>query len=372
MAVPQTAVAPYQRLKDVDVVMTINHPREVIGLGNMLILNPTATLPSGLSDTLDNDERKDGILSRKTDSATGAVFREYSNLDAVAVDYDADTAVYKKANSYFAQSEHSDRVAVLDYDPAKVYESLEAFWTFNWTFAILAESKVDDSAITLTNIFEANKDHFMVLQSNDLKDFDKLFGLNYTIALKHDVAEPMDAAFVGAIANKEVGSTTWKFKELAGITPENLTTQEMAGINNTHAIAYVRVSGHNRTSEGWVLSGEYIDSLHGILWVQTNIESSLEDLLQSNDKIPYDNEGISLLRAKVTQILQEAHEREIIATDDETGRGVYKVNAAPKSSQTKQDISKRHYEGLSFTFETSSAVHSVTVHGTVDSDTILV
>ena len=147
-------VAPFERVKDVNVIMTILHPQPLVGLGNLLLVNKVdkpATLKTttatpavapanadtgagtsggttpkdaqdnkdktqgsdttgdrAFSNDLSNDDRMNGLLKRKVDTATGAVYREYKNLDAVAVDYPENSPVWFKANSYFAQSNHSD------------------------------------------------------------------------------------------------------------------------------------------------------------------------------------------------------------------------------------------------------------------------
>ena len=90
----KTTVAPYDRVLDVSVVMTVIRPRPVVGLGNLLILNPKTpaqpadgqTQPASLSDKLSDTDRMNGILMRKTDTATGAIYREYKNVDAVALE----------------------------------------------------------------------------------------------------------------------------------------------------------------------------------------------------------------------------------------------------------------------------------------------
>lgn len=389
-----TVVAPYDRVSDVNVVISVLHPRPVVGLGNLLILNavtakaPVPAQPDGkgdkssegnaqttpattLPDQLSIQDHMNGILLRKTDKATGAIYREYKNINAVAVDYGEDTAVYKKAQTYFAQSNHSDRVAVLDYDPSKAYDALKAFWYFNWTFAVRTSNDVDDNLVALSNIFEANKNHILVVQSNDVTQFDKIYGQNYTVGLKHDTAENMDSALVGAVATLTVGPVTWKFKQLKGVTPEVLTSNELSAIHGAHAFAYVEVSGVGETSEGWTMSGEYIDVIHGIIWVNTNMENKLEKFLQENGKVSYDQVGITRINGVATQVMEQAYAQGIILTDETTGKGDYTVTTSQRSEQSQQDLSDRHYGGLSFTYHVSGAIHSITVHGEVQSDTIL-
>ena len=380
-------VAPYDRPMDVNVVMTLLHPQPIKGLGNILLLNATTPAASNsdstgqagaqsasaqaLPDTLSNQDRLNGLLLRKTDPKTGAIYREYKNLDAVSVDYGEDSPVYNKATAYFAQEKHSDRIAVLDYDKSKAYDSLKAFWYFNWTFGVCVDNTIDDSTTQLSNIFEVNKDHFLVLQTNDLSQYTAMAGQNYTIGLKHDLSEAMDAAFVGAIALEKIGQVTWKFKLLQGITPENLTTQELSGINTVHAIAYEEMAGRGQTTEGTTLFGEYIDLLHGVLKVQTDCQTQLQKLLQDNGKIPYEARGIAMINATITNVLNQAYEDGIIMTDDNTGRAMFNVTTTPRDQQSREDLSARHYGGVSFEYHASSAIHTITVNGTVDSDTII-
>lgn len=323
------------------------------------------------SDTLTTQDRMNGILLRKTDTKTGAVYREYKDVDAVASDYGEDSPVYSKAQTYFAQENHSDHIAVLDYDPAKAYDALKAFWNFNWTFAVQSGFTIDDNTTMLSNIFESNRDHFLVVQGTDLSKFQRFYGQSYVIALYHDTSENMDTALVGAVATLTIGSVTWKFKKLNGITPQVLTTTELSGINRTHAIAYIEVNGVGETSEGWTMSGEYIDVIHGIMFVHTKMENDLETFLQEHGKVPYEQSGILQIEGVATQVLEQAFQQGIILTDPTTGKGDYEVFAGTRDEQSREDISARHYGGLKFRYHVAGAIHTITVYGEVDSDTII-
>lgn len=371
-------VSAYQRVSDVDVLMTIVHPPRIVGLGNVLILNPNVEQLKNQDSSsardklgLTENDRANGVYMRKTDTKSGATYVEYSDVEAVGYDYGEEAGIYKKASAYFAQANPSDRIAVLTYDPSKLSESLEAFWYFDWTFAIQAESKIGNETMSLSNIFEANKDHFLVLQTANADDYKSYSGQNYTIGLVHDLSEPMDAALLGSTALLTVGSTTWKFRNLVGITPDLLTANELKGIAASYAIAYVEVAGQGETSEGTSLSGEYIDTLHGVLWVKTEMQNRLERLLQSNNKIPYEQSGINMIQGVAITVLEQAWEQGIVLTNEKNGKGDYTVTATPRSAQSASDLSKRHYGGLSFTYHASGAIHTITVHGTVNSDTIL-
>lgn len=362
---------PYEQVSDVNVIMNVLRPHPVVGLGNLVILNPIAPgADSSIRSGVDSSDLAKGLLLRKVDSTSGAVYREYRDADAVSTDYSANKDVLAKAKAYFAQKNHSDRIAILDYDPLKVDASLKAFWYFNWTFAVQSTSKIDAAAKTISNIFEANKDHLLVLQSNLVSDFSLIQGQEYTIGVKHDTAEAMDAALIGAVATLPVGSVTWKFKQLVGITPESLTSAEIKGINAVNVMAYEVMNSQGQTSEGKTMSGEYIDTVHGIIWVRSTMQGKLEEFLQANGKIPYDQTGITRLSGIVIQVLEQAYQQGIIQQNEATGKGDYSVRTSPRSAQSKEDLSNRQYGGIGFNYHAADAVHNLKVNGEVDSDTI--
>lgn len=438
MAETITDVRPFTRVKDVDVEMTVVKPPAIIGLGNLLILhevdagssstapkpaladagtgkdtpdksdtgkttgitdgkatddgNKTINVPkitpvapvTGVPDKLEPNDVLNGVLSRKTDPYTGAQYVEYATADAVGAYYDKTDPIYIKSDNYFMQEAASDRIAVLNYPKGKLADALKAFWYYNWTFMIFdkpqfTDTTPSDDAIIASNICEANKDHFLVLQATQPAAYVTFYAQNYTIGLIHDLSEPMDAALIGATATLTVGSVTWKFRKLKGITADQITVQEKAAIDRVHAIAYIEVSGQGETSEGWVLSGDYIDSLHGDLWVKVNMGDKIQKYLQNTDKVPYDQRGINALAAICSQVLQQAYEQGIVLEQEvydsntgetqSTGKGDYSVTATPRSAQSQKDLSARHYGGLSFRYHRSGAIHTVLVHGTVQSDT---
>ena len=98
-----TVSQPYDRVSDVDVIMTLIRPRPVLGLGNILILNPVAAdADKDIKDGTDGDDIVKGILLRKVDSATGAVYREYRDEDAVSIDYSSNKNIMTKVKTFFA------------------------------------------------------------------------------------------------------------------------------------------------------------------------------------------------------------------------------------------------------------------------------
>lgn len=391
-------VEAFKRVSDVHVNMTISRPRPVVGLGNLLILhkasgsdnnqpgsgantgggtntngtntntNGTNTTPNNLTELTD-EQKENGVIYSKTDTVSGANYREYASANAVETEFDRTSDVAKKAESYFSQANHSDRVAVLTYPEGKLPDALYAFWYNNWVFAIFAESGLTD-AKSVTNIFEANRDHMLFVQSGTLSELAAFKGQEFTVCLSHDMSEAFDAGFIGSVATSPVGSVTWKFKKVVGITPQDITSNEYDALKKANVIAYINVGGVPETSAGTTMSGEYIDNLHGDIWIKTHISSSLQELLQINGKIPYNQAGINLISGTVSSVLAEAFTMGIIKEDDTTNKGIYSVSASPRSAQSQLDLSNRHYGGIEFNYARAGAIEDITVDGVVQSDTI--
>lgn len=360
-----TAIAPYTRITDVIVNLKVQQPIPSIGFGNFLLLNKLAAEGTAPANATTND----GLLSTITDSTTGAVYKEYSNLDALVLDYDASTPTYAKAASYFEQDEASDRIAVLTYPEGKLQESLGAFWFKDWYFMSFVENDPIDMTLA-SNIAEANVLKFLVTQVEKVEDFATWEGNDFTINLVHPLDQVADAGLVGSVASKPVGSVTWKFKQIKGITSVAYSDTDFAAITKHHAIAYINVNGVDETSEGWVSSGDYIDSLHGDTWIKVMVQNNVQEAFQKNDKIPYEKSGIDLLTGIVSNTLQTGYEQGIILTDEATKKGDFSVSATDRDAQSLEDLSKRHYGGISFTYHRSGAIHSATINGLVMSDTI--
>src|SRR5699024_10441073 len=173
-------------------------------------------------------------------------------------------------------------------------------------------------------------------------------------------------ALVGALGNLQPGSITWKFKKLKGITATQVNGGVVAKATEIGAIMYVYKAGTAQTSEGLSTGLEYIDNLHSDDWVRAEIESSIQNLLQTTDKLPYGAQGIAQLEAAVTTVLRTATENGVILVDPETNSGKFTVTAGSREEQAATDIASRSYKGLSFDYTRAGAIHDVAVHGTIE------
>ncbi|MGG0619738.1 DUF3383 family protein [Bacillus altitudinis] len=340
-------------LSDVKVKIDILKPTTLVGLGIPLILV-------------------------KNTSATESVYREYGSLESLKQNYGESTATYKKAAAIFAQGDNApNKVAVASFghefetgdteNPKQVFSvrnALEEYFDKDFHFVLLAAVNAEDR-LEASKFFEEKSYKFVVLKVASLDELEQYTGKDRTIVFHHPlVDEEPDAALIGAIANKPVGSVTWKFKTLIGVTPQDFKVDTLENIHKAGAIAFVTKAGRNQTSEGITGSGEFIDVLHGKDWVKLNIETSIQTALSTTDKIPYTNEGFALLESQIINVLETAFTNGIIAPDED-GQPVYSVQSKGRSEMTDENRKNRVYDGLSFTFELAGAVHTAEITGEI-------
>lgn len=326
-------------LSDVKVTIDLVKPTSRIGLGRPLILAEGMGAPA---------------------------YKEYESLDALKTSFPEGTTVYKKAAAIFDQGDNRpDKIAVGTFVTGETHESvLKDYFDKDWYFLLLADVEHED-ALAISDAVEANAYKMLVVHAKDKNDRAAYKGNDRTIVFYHpNVAEQPDAALVGAVGSKSVGSVTWKFKTLNNVTPQDLPAEEVLATHEDGAICYVTKSGIAQTSEGITASGEYIDVIHGKDWIKVNAEYAIQNALSTNDKIPYTNEGIGLIETELTGVLLAGFENGIIAPDAE-GQPLYAVNAKKRDEVEQSDRASRVYNGLSFSFELAGAVHTANVTGEI-------
>lgn len=328
-------------LKDVTIDITVEKVAGIVGLGKPLIVGS-----------------KDG----------GAPFKNYSDLEGLAVDFDETTDVYKKAVALIGQRNRPLTFAVAAYDPLNgdtVAELVRTLLDEDWFFLLSTETdvlvleEIADVVEPTEKLFSTQVATLAELQTLKIKEYEHTF-----VAVHKDPTEHVDAANVGENGSKVVGSITWKFKTLIGITPQEYSVAEVMDIHNAGGYVYIKKAGQNQTSEGQLVSGEYIDVMHGKSWVKINGENSLQVLMQSSPKIPYTNAGIGQMEAALISVLNRAFQQGIIA-DDADGLPDYQTDFPRREETSAADRSERVFNQGAFEFGLAGAIHEARISGTI-------
>lgn len=350
---------------DVQVILDVVNPASPINLGNLAVyvVADTANSENVIPDTKLHSVEDITNLGLSINASTEAIIK-----------------------SFFAQDNHGETIYLYgiesSVDQSTTKEKVETTLTDGWEFATVVSPSPLDSVV-LTNAIESYGRKLAVL-GMDLKlstakvsDIESItdapfYGNERTIVfLANREAGDTEkykgvGALIGALGNSQPGSITWKFKKLKGITATQVNGTVVAKATEIGAVMYVYKAGTAQTSEGLSTGLEYIDNLHSDDWVRAEIESSIQNLLQTTDKLPYGAQGIAQLEAAVTTVLRTATENGVILIDPETNSGKFTVTAGSREEQAATDIASRSYKGLSFDYTRAGAIHDVTVHGTIE------
>jgi hypothetical protein len=330
-------------LQDVKVVIDIQKPSGLVGLGKPL------------------------ILTEKTGVST---YKSYADLDAVKADFPESTDAYKKAAAIFAQGDNRPaEIAIATYDPNSAepmdaVDALEKYFDNDWYF-LIATTTDETDLLALADYVETQGFKMFAARVTDKADLAAFTNYDRTIPFYHPIAnEHPDAALVGAVGSKKVGSVTWKFKELKGITPLSINQTELNEIHSYHAICYVTKAGEPQTSEGTVGSGEYIDVMHGKDWIKVELETRIQKLFKGTDKLPFDNRGIGALEGVVLGTLKDAYTNGIIA-EDANKQPLYSTDFKSREEVNPSERAQRKYTKGFFSFDLAGAIHEATIQGLI-------
>ena len=109
--------------------------------------------------------------------------------------------------------------------------------------------------------------------------------------------------------------------------------------------------------------GEWIDSLFGADWIARDMREELYKVFLQNEVVPYTDDGFTLIGMAVFRTLNRAAEYGIIATESESGIGVYRVNIPARSTATEEQVKGRVMPDIIWEAQLQGAVHGAVTRG---------
>lgn len=319
------------------------------------------------------------ILSTFATSKTTTAFtraRSYGSVKDMTDDGWASTdAVYKIANAIFSQNPSVSRVVVgrADSGDATIAASLTAIQNEDnsWYGLVADQAMVADfddiaawveSAKKLAIFWITDADAYDATKTTDLASVLKAAAYDRSAVIWHATpasgADYPDAAWMGEGFPYDPGTSTWAYKTLKGVTPDNIAGKETP-LQNKNCNYYSEVGGVNITQEGKVASGEWIDIIIGTDWLEARLREEVFSAFVNNRKVPYDDTGIAMIEGLVKGVLQRAAKAGILQEDSI-------VVTVPKYADIPQaDKIARKLPDVKFTALYQGAIHRTTINGTI-------
>ncbi|OMF28305.1 DUF3383 family protein [Paenibacillus sp. FSL H8-0259] len=307
-------------------------------------------------------------------SVAGKDYKNYADIDAVKVDYAANTEEYKAAAALFAQKNPPAEIAIISRktgaSPVTLADLLPTLFLKDWHFLVTTTTTVED-LILIADAVEADKSRYFLFRTSSKADLATIKAKNYdrTAPMYHTtVTNYPDAAWVGAVGSLPVGSVDWKGWTLVGIAPLDIDATELNAIHALGANTYVTKAGTNVTSDGRSVSGEFIDFIHSQDYIVYSIQYAVQDLFNQAQaalsKIPYDNRGIAQIESAVRTVLQRAFLQGMIAANEDNVP-LYNTTFPPRSQVDPAQVAARNYPDGQFDFVIAGSIQQAAIRGTI-------
>jgi len=327
------------------------------------------------------------IVSEFLTSKTTPAFvrnRDYASLaEMVAEGWLTTDDEYKAAAIAFSQSPKVDKVMIgrLDAGDATITAGLNAIQsaTQDWyAWIIIPPGTYADEVKLAAAWNETQKKIFFqstadpnVLDSGDVTDLAYFFqNLSYdrTVSIYHPNSQDetpagtpawMESGWPGEALPYDPGSQTWAYKTISGVASYGLTSAERTAALDKACNIYTSTAGVNVTEEGVVASGEYIDIIRGLDWLEARLQEAIFTELVNKRKIPYTNEGIALIENAVRGVLSAAAAAGILIEES------IEVTVPALADISDTDKLNRNLPDVDFVATVQGAIHKVEINGTV-------
>jgi len=313
-----------------------------------------------------------GDEAEKPGAQTSRV-RVYFDMEGVAADYSSADEVYKAAASYFGQAVKPESIIIGFVEGAEtVADALDAIADENddWYAVGMIDSLQANQEALATYISTKNKiagirtDNAGVVDvtTTDIASVLKASANERAFVIyssNADIQYP-EFAWLGLMLPKDVGSATWKFKSLAGITQDNLTATEITNLRSKNCNFYHTFGGVGITEEGYMPSGEFIDIMRSVDFIQARMQENIYGKLVNVDKIPFTNQGIDLVVNLMYEVLNQSVSQGILSNDPYPVITRPDVRDVPFADRVVRSLTNMKFNGT-----LQGAIHKVTIDGVV-------
>lgn len=311
------------------------------------------------------------LVVESDESPTINDYKECKTLDEVVeAGYVTTTNAYKAANLIFAQNNAPTKIAIKNCKSTEEVTTITDCAKYNWRqLIVVCEGSTTAPTTTLIKsisdyIETTEKMYFCSVSATTETSTLTKTNERTVVFMYSGTAVCPEAAIVGASAGLTVGSFTYKNLILSGIAPLELTDTQIEAAHTAGTITFVTKAGDNVTTEGKTLNGEYIDIVDSKDYIIQNIAYKVQKVFNTTNKVPYDNNGIAMLESAVIEVMRDAYNNGIIATNED-GTPAYTVSFALRNATTAAERKARKYPYGRFSFVLAGAIHEAEITGEI-------
>lgn len=339
----------------------------------------TTPLVSGQSVevSINGDEIAASPIAWDTDNDT--------TMDAVAAAIQAESLVTSAVASVSAGSTDKDLITITGATDGISFSVVSSVMTGSTvdenviqTITQAAENLLSPSDITaiLANNdawfaychdFTANADHEIAAAgcaaSNKFSGF-SFFGTAPSLGTDRAFSiysdDRAECAWLSAMLGKDIGSYNPAYMTLQLTDPDDVTAAKETELREANANQYSTLAGVDITYDGKASNGGWIDTNINALWLESRLQEAVFASLVSNDKLPYDDAGITAIGSTVYSVLQDAENRGVLSPSPK-----FTVTVPLASSVSAVDRSNRILNGITFEAYSGAGINKVKITGTI-------
>jgi len=178
-----------------------------------------------------------------------------------------------------------------------------------------------------------------------------------------------DTALMSRKFREQPGSETWANATLANVSHDNFSEAQAKAIHALNGTTFEPFRNLSLTQGGKVAGGEWIDVIRFRDWLLEQIRVNVFQAFVNN-RIPYTDPGIAVIRSRLIQSLVRGRDVGGIAPeeiDPLTDRIIPSFTTTVPSSVTVpvNDKANRTLKGVKFTARLAGAIHAVEIDGTL-------
>jgi Protein of unknown function (DUF3383) len=172
------------------------------------------------------------------------------------------------------------------------------------------------------------------------------------------------AAALGRNLPPAPGSITWAYKALTGVDSDTLSETQTNNIFNAGGNYYTSFKGVAIMYPGQSPSGEFMDIVQGIDWLQDKLQTDIFALFVGSAKVPMTDAGGDQVLAIIKADLQVAVNAGFLNGGNATTPGP--IASVPLvASLSASQRAARKFVGSTFSAHLAGAMHTLTLTGTV-------
>jgi Protein of unknown function (DUF3383) len=298
--------------------------------------------------------------------------------------------MYKAASVFFSQIPHPARLFIgFDGNSANVADDIIAINNENSDWYGLCDVTHNElRTIAIADWIEAHEKIFVtVLYGTDnisnagtdlVSTAYKLQNGNYFRTAWWWNPEPdqfPDVAIASKSFTKYPGQETWANQRLAAVKSTHLSETNFNNIYNKNGNTFEPFRNVNITQNGKVSGGEWIDIIRFRDWLCEEIKIRIFQQMIDN-RIPYTDPGIAIIRSRLQQALDFGVKRGGIAPPEVNAEGDYVpsyIIEVPLSMMvSSNDKANRILRDVYFTARLAGAIHVVEIQGTLTYDNLAI